>query len=136
MSIWNSCSILSRLCFTSGRVAISMTRRQLPNTAISVGTGILVILTRRQKALARDPPDTELYGTSQLCPSMLELSCARLTDENRARPSVEEKKKIVRYRCRHMAAPRYLTMMDPMVPNRMQYCVICGETRRCTEYSG
>ena len=67
-----------------------MSERQLPNMDISVGTGILVILTRRQKALARDPPDTELYGTSQLCPSMLELSCARLT-ENRIRPSAEKK---------------------------------------------
>lgn len=72
-------------------MAISMSRRQLPNTAISVGIGVLVILTRRQKALARDPPYTELYGTSQLCPSMLELSCARLT-ENRARPSERKKK--------------------------------------------
>ena len=27
-------------------------------------------------------------------------------------------------------------MMDPVVPNRMQYCVICGETRRRSEQSG
>ena len=70
-----------------------MSRRQLPNTAISVEIGVLVILTRRQEALARDPPDTELCGTSQLCPSMLELSRARLT-ENETMPSEEKKRSL------------------------------------------
>jgi hypothetical protein len=54
---------------------------------ISVGIGILVILTRRQKTLARDPPGTELYGTSQSCPSMTELDYAPLlrTEPGRAK---------------------------------------------------
>jgi hypothetical protein len=110
-----------------------MSRGQLPNMDISVGIGILVILTRRNKPLARDPHATELYDTSQLGPSMPELSFARLLRTDAAR--AKTKKKIVRYACRHMVAPRYLTMMDPMVPIRMQYCVIRGETRSRSEYS-
>jgi hypothetical protein len=89
-----------------------MSRRQLPNVDISVGIGILVILTRTQKFLARDPPGTELYGTSQLCPtsggSMPEPSCARLLETEPA--WTKKEKKIVRYACRHMMAPR--TVLD------------------------
>ena len=62
-----------------------MSRRQLPNMDISVEICIVVILTRIQTALARDPPDTGLYGTSQLCPSTAELSCARSIEIKTAR---------------------------------------------------
>jgi len=47
---------------------------------------------------------TERHATSQLCPSMITTLA----------PSRAQKGK--RYACRHMVAPRYSTVMNPMVP--------------------
>jgi hypothetical protein len=62
-------------------------------------------------------------------------SCARLLKTEPSRTKQEVGKKLYATHADiwwHYA--RYLTMMDPMVPFRMQHCVMRGETSRgCSE---